>query len=657
MSKRSRKGGKKTAYRHLAKHRKPSTGGHPSRSAFPDREFRILSLASLFLVAWIAYANALHNSLAFDDVAFATGSGLWNLDLPSIGRYFTSDVWASTGNQSGLYRPLFLLVVAAEVNIFGDWYVGHHLVNVLLHSLVALALFSLVRYLLSATGSAPRPAAYAALLSALIFVVHPINTEVVNSIFNRSGMLVTLGVVAGLCWFLPKVKNFPRTAWAGISLLYLLILFCKETAIMFPAIIIATLLFDTPGNWQTRLRKCIPVVWMILPVVLFFAFRSIALSPAETPGALAQTIAEVVVEQAVADVPVEQTAAEAPQEQATAEAPVEQTGESALSKVQLGFNPDKITAASKVWFDGLVKMVWPQPLLAFHEASTTNLWLALAVQSGLLALALIAFLRRYPGPLLGLVIFYLGLLPSSRIFSASAVLPHLAERYLYLPAVGLTISLAFVLYWLLQKFSPRWVAPFLLIPALVLTPLTWARNADWASTVSIAQSDYDKGSRNLKNLGALITGLIFEGEYARARKLCDKHADRFVAYWYLSATCGQVYEQSGLTGKAEKAYLFSLKNNAGRASGHYSLALLYHEQSRNAEAEEQFKQAIAAEQQQFMKEILSAEMLMALYPHRRSRLLEAKDHLETAAELQPQFHLSQTKLAELNEMLRVAKDD
>ena len=50
-------------------------------------------------------------------------------------------------------------------------------------------------------------------------------------------------------------------------------------------------------------------------------------------------------------------------------------------------------------------------------------------------------------------------------------------------------------------------------------------------------------------------------------------------------------------------------------------------------------------------------MLMALYPHRRSRLLEAKDHLETAAELQPQFHLSQTKLAELNEMLRVAKDD
>ena len=641
----------------MAKHRKTPTGKHPPRSSFPDREFRILALAGLFLVAWIAYANALHNNLVFDDVAFSAGNRISNLDFSSIGLYFTSDVWASTGNQSGLYRPLFLLAVAAEATIFGDWYVGYHLVNVLLHSLVALALFSLVRYLLSATGSVPRPAAYAALLSVLVFVVHPINTEVVNSIFNRSGMLVTLGVVAGLCWFLPKVKNSPGTAWAGISLLYLLILFCKETAIMFPAILVATLLFDTPGNWRIRLRKCIPVVWMILPVVLFFVFRSIALSPAETPGALAQTIAEVLVEQAVADVPVEQTTAEAPEKQSTTEALVEQTGKSVLSKIQLDFNPEKVMTASKVWFDGLVKIAWPHPLLAFHGASTTNLWLALSVQSCLLALALIAFFRKYPGPLLGLVIFYLGLLPSSRIFSTSAELPLLAERYLYLPAVGLTISLAFVLYWLFQKFSPRWIAPFILIPALVLTPLTWARNTDWVSTVSIAQSDYDKGNRNLKNLGALITGLIVEGEYARARQLCDKHTDRFVAYWYLGATCGKVYENSGLTGKAEKAYLFAVNTTQGKASGHYSLALLYHGQHRNAEAKKQFEQAIAAERQRFMKEFLTAEMLMALYPHRQSRLLEAKGHLETAAELQPQFLLTQTKLAELDEMLRFAKGD
>lgn len=641
----------------MAKHRKTPTGKHPPRSSFPDREFRILALAGLFLVAWIAYANALHNNLVFDDVAFSAGNRISNLDFSSIGLYFTSDVWASTGNQSGLYRPLFLLAVAAEATIFGDWYVGYHLVNVLLHSLVALALFSLVRYLLSATGSVPRPAAYAALLSVLVFVVHPINTEVVNSIFNRSGMLVTLGVVAGLCWFLPKVKNSPGTAWAGISLLYMLILFCKETAIMFPAILVATLLFDTPGNWRIRLRKCIPVVWMILPVVLFFVFRSIALSPAETPGALAQTIAEVLVEQAVADVPVEQTTAEAPEKQSTTEALVEQTGKSVLSKIQLDFNPEKVMTASKVWFDGLVKIAWPHPLLAFHGASTTNLWLALSVQSCLLALALIAFFRKYPGPLLGLVIFYLGLLPSSRIFSTSAELPLLAERYLYLPAVGLTISLAFVLYWLFQKFSPRWIAPFILIPALVLTPLTWARNTDWVSTVSIAQSDYDKGNRNLKNLGALITGLIVEGEYARARQLCDKHTDLFVAYWYLGATCGKVYENSGLTGKAEKAYLFAVNTTQGKASGHYSLALLYHGQHRNAEAKKQFEQAIAAERQRFMKEFLTAEMLMALYPHRQSRLLEAKGHLETAAELQPQFLLTQTKLAELDEMLRFAKGD
>jgi hypothetical protein len=333
MSKRSRKGSKNPASRHSGKPKATQASKRSSERSFSDRDFKLFSLAILFLVAWIAYANALHNSLVFDDATFSAGNRSWDLSLSKVGRYFTSDVWAAAGMETGLYRPLFLLAVAAEAMVFGDWYTGYHLVNVLLHSLVILALFSLIRYLMLSTGCTPRLAGYAALLSSLIFAVHPINTEVVNSIFNRSGMLVTLGVLTGLSWFLPRVRVSPPQAWAGINLVFLLILFCKETALMFPPIIVVVLLAETPGDWRMRLRKCIPVLSMILPIILYFALRSVALSPSGTAGALEQSIAEVKTQQHVTeltsetDPPVTDVSADPPATDVSADPPVTDVSE------------------------------------------------------------------------------------------------------------------------------------------------------------------------------------------------------------------------------------------------------------------------------------------------------------------------------------------
>ena len=72
----------------------------------------------------------------------------------------------------------------------------------------------MIRYLLLVCGGESPRSAYAALLAALVFAVHPIHTEVVNSIFNRSEMLVSLGVAGGLWWFLPTVDKQPWKAWA-----------------------------------------------------------------------------------------------------------------------------------------------------------------------------------------------------------------------------------------------------------------------------------------------------------------------------------------------------------------------------------------------------------------------------------------------------------
>ena len=118
MSRRSRKGSKKTASRHSAKYKETPGGKRSPEATISDRDFRIISLAILLLVAWIAYSNALHNSLAFDDVTFSPSNRSWELSWEKVGLYFTSDVWATAGKESGLYRPLFLLSVAAEISLF-----------------------------------------------------------------------------------------------------------------------------------------------------------------------------------------------------------------------------------------------------------------------------------------------------------------------------------------------------------------------------------------------------------------------------------------------------------------------------------------------------------------------------------------------------------
>jgi hypothetical protein len=61
-------------------------------------------------------------------------------------------------------------------------------------------------------------------ISAAVFGVHPMHTEVVNSIFNRSIMLAALGVTAGLWWLMRYLESKPLLAAAPIVLsLFLLI--------------------------------------------------------------------------------------------------------------------------------------------------------------------------------------------------------------------------------------------------------------------------------------------------------------------------------------------------------------------------------------------------------------------------------------------------
>jgi hypothetical protein len=92
--------------------------------------------------------------------------------------------WAWTTMTAGNWHPLTWLSHALDCQIFGLYAGGHHLTNVILHSLNAMLLFWLLN---KVSGARWRSAMVAAL-----FALHPLNVESVAWVAERKNLLSTL---------------------------------------------------------------------------------------------------------------------------------------------------------------------------------------------------------------------------------------------------------------------------------------------------------------------------------------------------------------------------------------------------------------------------------------------------------------------------------
>jgi hypothetical protein len=198
----------------------------------------------LIFAGLVAYANAWPDVLVLDDKFFA-GSDRFP-GLRYVPRFFTEDVWSAAGTQTGLYRPMLLVSLFVDSRLHGDWFAGYHLSNILLHCLAVLAVFGLIRQVLRMSGGLSIAGDKYAMLAALVFAVHPVHSEAVNSIFNRAEIMVALAGAAGLWWLLHYLKARPVLAWSGLAVAYLFAMFSKESAVVLPGIAL-----------NQRCRRCV----------------------------------------------------------------------------------------------------------------------------------------------------------------------------------------------------------------------------------------------------------------------------------------------------------------------------------------------------------------------------------------------------------------
>jgi tetratricopeptide (TPR) repeat protein len=189
----------------------------PSMSQTPSSPKRrpILLAALLLVLAGIAvYANSLHAPFYFDDddgiVKNVTLRTLRPISIP-----------LSPPAQTTLAgRPLVNLSLALNYAVSGTNVWSYHVGNLLIHLLAGLALFGVVRRTLLTPRLASRFGRHSTVLAclvALLWIVHPLQTESVTYIVQRTESMVGLFYLLTLYAFIRGATSPRRLAWYAIS--------------------------------------------------------------------------------------------------------------------------------------------------------------------------------------------------------------------------------------------------------------------------------------------------------------------------------------------------------------------------------------------------------------------------------------------------------
>jgi protein O-mannosyl-transferase len=186
-------------------------------------------IVALVAVSILVYANTLLNDFALDDFLYIFKNPA--VTAPSLKLFF------SATKDFNVFRPVTFISLALNWTL-GSHPWGYHLVNLLLHAAVTLLLYVLLKKLLEDRTQG----ATVAWVAALLFAVHPIHTEAVAGIVNRSELLAAGLLLAA--WLL-HLQDWPVAS----LLCFALAMMGKESAVVFVPLVI---LGDyVRGQWKS----------------------------------------------------------------------------------------------------------------------------------------------------------------------------------------------------------------------------------------------------------------------------------------------------------------------------------------------------------------------------------------------------------------------
>ena len=394
--------------------------------------------------------------------------------VASLWELVTTNYWGDKG-FAGLYRPVSLLSFRWDYQVFGfedrpQGYVG---VNLFLHILVTLLLWRLaLRWVGSAAG---------ALITALIFAVHPLGTSVVPNIVGRADLLAALFILSALlAW--ERVDGENRGAlWAWVAaLLWLLGMLSKENAVAFIGVV---LLRDAAaGRWQLGTRL-VRYAQLGVAGMGWLYVRHLALRPLGERDVI------------LVDNPL--------------------IGESLLQRL-----PTALAIQGRY----LMRAFVPTTLSAdysFNQIPVIRSWpdaavlVSVAVLAGSVA-AVVLLWRNHRCMAVGILFYFGTLFPVSNLLVVVGTI--MADRLLYLPLAGLCICLGAGGHALLESLRARhreaaWFGVWCAVGIVAITcvALTFRRTPVWRDQYSLWTRTAETSPNSVKALVNLASAL--DGRY------------------------------------------------------------------------------------------------------------------------------------------------
>jgi protein O-mannosyl-transferase len=416
---------------------------HPT----PDR-WRVRFAAALIAVAACAvYANSLSIPFVLDD----QGTVVQNPDIRQLSDLRRVLVPAANSATAG--RPLVSLSFALNYAVGGLAPAGYHALNLVLHVLCALLAFGLVRRTLAGPpwpANVRAGALPVAAVSALVWVVHPLTSEVIDYVTQRTEALAALWILAAL-YAARRWHEQPGSRWDLTAIACgMLGVLSKETAVVTPVLVAlydrAFLTDSWRTAWRQRSSLYIGLIasWFVLAAVLWSGPRS------------------------------------------------------AVSGFSAGISPwTYLLNQAVVIVDYLRLSVWPVRLVAFWgwplPLTFSEVWPQFAVVAALAAGSVAWFLKT-PRVAYCLVWFFVTLAPTSSFVPIATEVG--ADRRMYLPLASLvTLVIAGCWYGLTARRDPAQhrmrTAGFALGAVALVGVLGWttaARNREYATPLALAQT-------------------------------------------------------------------------------------------------------------------------------------------------------------------------
>ncbi|MCB0308067.1 MAG: tetratricopeptide repeat protein [Bdellovibrionales bacterium] len=221
-------------------------------------------------MALLAFGMGLAAPFIFDDIVFIKNND-W-LGLDKISYFFQT--FQPTSSQSFIgYRPLTMISLALDHELYGLKPWGFRLTNITLHVFNAFLVYLFVKQT-KIFSKRPWGTFFAYVVSAL-FLVHPIQTSCIFLVWKRSTLLIALGSLLSLYafgrWYQQRVNTlrYLILGWCGVTVALL----SKETALILPLVLVlAALLLWEPQ--QTKRRR---IAFFYVPLLVCFLVHFIVL--------------------------------------------------------------------------------------------------------------------------------------------------------------------------------------------------------------------------------------------------------------------------------------------------------------------------------------------------------------------------------------------